>query len=95
MGSNSVEVTAEFSNSLHVLQGNNSSVAECSIESVVTVISSADVKSHMRTKPENDTTTQPKFTVWRVLELFLLSIIIATVWGLLALPTVFFHVVSL
>jgi len=93
MGSNSVEVTAEFSNSLHVLQGSNSSIAECSIESVVTVNSSADVKSHMR--PENDTTTQPKFTVWRVLELSLLSIIIATVWGLLALPTVFFHVVSL
>lgn len=89
MGSNSVEVTAEFSNSFH---GNNSSITECSIESVVTVNSSADVKSHMRT---NDTTTQPKFTVWRVLELSLLSIIIATVWGLLALPTVFFHVVSL
>ena len=95
MGSNAVE---EVPHGVHVSQGNtNTSITECSVESVATVTqpnnSSTNMKPHVR-KLENTTAIQPKFTVWRKLELSLLSVIIVTVWGLLALPTVFFHVVS-
>ena len=88
MGSTTtVEVTIEVLTNLQVPQ---ETTTECSVESAATNSQSNDDAEVPVLEPKDDTTRQSKFTVWRVLEFVLLPTIIAAVWVLLALPTVFY-----
>ena len=88
MGSNTtVEVTIEVLADFHVPQ---ETMTGCGVESATTNTQSNDDAEAAVLEPRDDTTRWSKFTVWRVLEFVLLSTIIAVVWVLFALPTVFY-----
>ena len=88
MGSNTtVEVTIEDLADLHEPQ---ETMTGCGVESATTNTQSNNDAEAAVLEPRADTTRQSKFTVWRVLEFVLLPTIIAVVWVLFALPTVFY-----
>lgn len=76
--------------SIQVLQVPQETTTECSVESPATNTQSNDDAEVPVLEPKDDTTRLSKFTAWRVLEIVLLPTIIAAVWVLLALPTVFY-----
>lgn len=88
MGSNTtVEVTIEDLADLHEPQ---ETMTGCGVESATTNTQSNNDAEAAVLEPRADTTRQSKFTVWRVLEFVVLPTIIAVVWVLFALPTVFY-----
>ena len=88
MGSNTtLEVTIEVLADFHVPQ---ETMTGCGVESATTNTQSNDDAEAAVLEQRDDTTRRSKFIVWRVLECVLLSTIIAVVWVLFALPTVFY-----
>ena len=82
MGSNTtVEVTIEDLADLHEPQ---ETMTGCGVESATTNTQSNNDAEAAVLEPRDDT------TVWRVLEFVVLTTIIAVVWVLFALPTVFY-----
>ena len=88
MGSTTtVEVSIQV---LTNLQVQKETTTERNVESPATNTQSNDDAEVPVLEPRDDTTRLSKFTVLRVLEFVLLPTIIAAVWVLLALPTVFY-----
>lgn len=82
-----VEVTKEVSADFHEPQ---ETMTGCGVDSATTNTQSNDDAEAAVVEPRDDTTRRSKVTVWRVLEFVLLPTIIAVVWVLFALPTVFY-----